>query len=453
MNLSSLAAQALNKFTAEPKPAYKIQVEGVDITTTLQGRLIQLTVTDKRGMEADEVEIELDDHDGKLQLPEKGAKMRVYIGWEAGGLTDKGAYTIDTVEHTGAPDKLVLRGSSTASGSGLKTQRERSWHKVTVKDIVCTIADECDLSPAVSDVLAGEKIEHLDQTNETGANLLTRLAKMFDAVATVKDDHLLFFPAGGGVSVSGKPLGTLAITRADGDQHRFMNADGEAYTAVRATYNDVNLGVKGEVDWGAQEDATERKAPAPTRATASGQYKSLSITKKSRAAALREAKKQWKALKKNRAAKGAYTGVTVNYHDRNLAVTGTVRYGQAEESAAQARARRRADKDREANAPRAAIDHSADNLKTLRHVYASKENAKRAARAEWRRLQRGVATFSLTLARGRADILPDQIATLSGWKPQIDSSEWVVTQVVHVISDGGFTSAPEFEIRATELPG
>ena len=74
-------------------------------------------------------------------------------------------------------------------------------------------------------------IEHIDQTNESDANLLTRLANMFDAVFTVKDGKLLFLKTGFGVSASGKPLPAVHITRTSGDQHRFGVADREVRPA------------------------------------------------------------------------------------------------------------------------------------------------------------------------------------------------------------------------------
>jgi len=51
-----------------------------------------------------------------------------------------------------------------------------------------------------------------------------------------------------------------------------------------------------------------------------------------------------------------------------------------------------------------------DNIYLLRHTYATKTNAERAAQAKWQQLQRGVAKFSLQLAQGRPDLIPDIIA-------------------------------------------
>ncbi|WP_244859255.1 hypothetical protein [Shewanella dokdonensis] len=64
------------------QPDYRIVVDGKDISSKLRPRLISLTLEDKRGFEADTLELQLDDSDGQLQLPRKGASMQVLLGWQ-----------------------------------------------------------------------------------------------------------------------------------------------------------------------------------------------------------------------------------------------------------------------------------------------------------------------------------------------------------------------------------
>ncbi len=59
MNFSS---ELLNK--GNKTPAFSISIEGRDITTVLDNRLMSLTLTDNRGFEADQLDLELDDADG-----------------------------------------------------------------------------------------------------------------------------------------------------------------------------------------------------------------------------------------------------------------------------------------------------------------------------------------------------------------------------------------------------
>jgi len=87
----------------------------------------------------------------------------------------------------------------------------------------------------------------------------------------------------------------------------------------------------------------------------------------------------------------------------------------------------------------------------LRHTYASKYNAQRAAKANWERIQRGVATFSIQLARGRADIYPEAPVTVSGFKKEIDEANWTLVKVTHSLNNSGFTTALDLEIKIDDL--
>lgn len=436
-----ISPTALSTRNVHPRPIYRVEIDGTDITATLQGRLISLTLTDNRGFEADQVDIELDDADGLLDLPSRKAGLRVWIGWAASGLVYKGSYVVDEIEHAGAPDTLTIRARSADLRTGLTTQRDRSWHAVTVGTLVQTLADENALTPAVDAALAAQTIDHIDQTDESAVNLLTRLAEQFDAIATVKDGRLLFTRAAGGRTVSGKALPVVTLTRADGDQHRFSIADRQSYSGVRATYHDIDAAVKGEVTWGDEENEKESPTTAKQTAVDTSKYKLLPTTYRSRAAARQAVRKEWARLEKNTAARGSYTGAKANWIDRNIGKTGQEIAGQSGDDG-------RTDTE---SADGNAIERSADNVKTLRHVYANKANALRAARTEWRRIQRGVASFSITLAHGRPDLFPDVPAAVTGFKRAINDTHWIITRAVHQLAEGGYTTALELEVKATEL--
>ncbi|WP_341743110.1 contractile injection system protein, VgrG/Pvc8 family [Azonexus hydrophilus] len=435
---------------------WRVAVGDREVTSTDERkRLISLTHTDQRGFEADSLDIDLDDSDGALAMPAKGVEITLAFGWSGDGLVEKGKYIVAEVAHRGTPDVLSIRATSADLAAGLSTQRERAWHETTFGAIVRTIADENGLKPLVHASLDSIAIEHEDQTNESSASFLTRLAKRYDAYATVKQNSLIVSPAGTGITATGREIPPLLITRQTGDGHSFLVADRDTYAGVRALYNDVDRAIKGEVVWGDSEDAIERKAPAtPAAATPNGQFKTLPNTYPTRARALRVARSEWQKLKANKASRAAYIGIKAKYDDRNLGVSGEVTYGQADDDRRSSAAKRQAEADAvKAKGSDSAFERTADNLKTLRHVYATKANAERAARAEWRRLQRGAASFTYIPAVGLPEACPDMPAVLSGWKPEIDGSNWIVTKVTNTITaDGGYGQALEFEVKATELP-
>lgn len=329
---------------AYPVPAFRLTVDGIDIARLISPRLMGMELTDNRGVEADQLSITLSDHDGLLTIPPKGAVLRLWLGWSDTGLVDKGTYTVDETEHSGAPDVLSIRARSADLRKGLKTKRERSWSNTTLGDVLGDIAIGNGLTATIAGALDGLPILQLDQANESDANLISRLGEEFDAVASVKAGCLLCLPAGGGKTASGMDLPHITLTREDGDQHRYLQADRDSYDGVRAYYYDVNSAKKQE-----------------------------------------------------------------------------------------------------------AIAGGGDNLKDLRHTYSDQQSALRAARAEFRRLQRGSATLSYTLAMGRPDLIPELTYTLQGVKAEIDEIIWYGGNVQHSLSaDGGYTVSLELESKLPE---
>lgn len=68
-----------------------------------------------------------------------------------------------------------------------------------------------------------------------------------------------------------------------------------------------------------------------------------------------------------------------------------------------------------------------ENVLVLSRTYANRANAERAAKMQWERLQHGVATFSIQLARGRTDLYTEMSVKASGFKQPIDAGEWIIT--------------------------
>lgn len=322
-------------------PAFRLSVDGLDIAAKISPRLISLELTDNRGMEADQLSLQLSDHDGLLALPRHGAVIRLWLGWSDSGLVDKGSYTVDEVEHSGAPNVLSIRARSADLRQGLKTKRERTWTATTLGAVMNDIALGNDLKPTVDKAMQALDIAQLEQANESDANLITRLAEEFDAV---KAGSLVCLPIGGGKTASGVALPHVTLTRAEGDQHRYLQADRGSYDGVRAYYYDLNK--------------AERKE---------------------------------------------------------------------------------------------AVAGGGDNLKDLRHTYSDRSSALRAARSEWARVQRGRATLSYTLAKGRAELMPEMTYSLQGVKAEIADAHWRGVSIRHSMNaDSGYSASIDLESRCQD---
>lgn len=93
------------------------------------------------------------------------------------------------------------------------------------------------------------------------------------------------------------------------------------------------------------------------------------------------------------------------------------------------------------------IEGADGNVFIMRKTFQSEDAARRAAAAKWQQLQRGAAEFSITLARGRAELYPEMHATVTGFKPDIDAQDWIISKVEHDVDGNGFTTQLNFEAK------
>nr|DAN31708.1 MAG TPA: tail protein [Caudoviricetes sp.] len=228
-------------------PVAKLSINGKPFNTDALSRIISISLTDKSGFEADELTVSLSDHDGKLALPPKSAEITIALGYIETGVVDKGSYKITEVSWSGAPDTLHITAQSADTSDRFSEAKEKSWHKTSLKEIIESIAAANSYTPIIGKAYQDEKIDHIDQSNESDAAFLSRLAERYDAIATVKHGRLLFVSSGEATTASGQPLPTIRITRNSGDQYTFRYSNTESYNAVRAYYIDKQTGKKHEV--------------------------------------------------------------------------------------------------------------------------------------------------------------------------------------------------------------
>lgn len=221
---------------AQIAPAFMLTLDGHDITANLSRRLVSLTMTDNRGFEADQLDIELDDSDGLVAMPARGAVLSLSLGWKGAALLGKGQFTVDEVEHRGAPDTLTIRARSADFRGSLNSRRETSYHDTTLGAVVTQIALRNRLTASLAQGFAEITIPHIDQSQESDIKFLARLAERNGAEVSVKASKLLFLKAGRGVTANGKPIPMMTIERGDGDRHQFAIADRNAYSGVTANW-------------------------------------------------------------------------------------------------------------------------------------------------------------------------------------------------------------------------
>ncbi|OUY08718.1 contractile injection system protein, VgrG/Pvc8 family [Acinetobacter populi] len=88
------------------------------------------------------------------------------------------------------------------------------------------------------------------------------------------------------------------------------------------------------------------------------------------------------------------------------------------------------------------------NCKELRYTCRDKQSAELAANAEFNRSKRAAKSFSMTLARGNPNIIPEQQIIVEGFKPSINEIVWLGTTISHNLdANDGYTTDIECEIQ------
>lgn len=221
--------------------------DGTDLAARVNPRLLGLSLTEKREDDADEINLTLSNTDGLLAVPRTGVRLALALGWESGadvpvGLVDKGRFTIDEIELSGPPDTIAIRGRSADFTGALRKRETRSWRETTLGSILGEIAARHNRFARIGGGLAERVISVIEQEGKSDMAFVRDLGKRYDAIATWKDDFLLFLPIGGAASASGAPLAGLVLTRRDGWAWSFREGQRESYAGAEAQWHDDAAG-------------------------------------------------------------------------------------------------------------------------------------------------------------------------------------------------------------------
>jgi len=210
------------------------------------------------------MEIVLADPTGSMQRPSKGATVSIWLGYESGnrlgdrvidrlpslpdgiagrlqpGLTKMGDFVVDEVEIANPPRQITVRGNAIdlRATSKPKARKREHYEEETVESLVGKLASEMGYGSAVHPDLAGKEVPYFDRDAESPMSAVTRLARRFDAVATVKEGVLGFVPAGIGETASGSPIPPINLSESVCTRWRFGITDRSKYAAVEARYHD-----------------------------------------------------------------------------------------------------------------------------------------------------------------------------------------------------------------------
>jgi len=225
------------------KPAFRLIANRTDVTAKIADRLIRITTTDEAGFKSDTLSVVLDNRDFVIEVPGKGAKLELFLGYE-NTLKNIGIFIVDEVASSGPPSTLTIKAKAADMRAGLKVRKTRSWTTETIAEIVAIIAAEHSLAPRVSGPLgsivpAPVPYGQIDQSNESDLHFLTRLARQYDAVAKPVFDHFIFVPRGEAKSASGQVMSIGVLEETSITRWSVRAPDRGKYKGVKAYWMDA----------------------------------------------------------------------------------------------------------------------------------------------------------------------------------------------------------------------
>ncbi|MBR1734602.1 MAG: hypothetical protein IJ730_04035 [Alphaproteobacteria bacterium] len=190
----------------ELTPDFSIIINGSN--TFPKDRVLSISTNDQAGIVSDSCEIELDDFDGALQLPNTEAKFVVSLGYKETGLTQIGTYFVKEITIDGAQKKVKISGN--AAPKSMRTQNSKT-NIGGLKNYVNAMSDNFDLEAAFDDDLEEIDLENYPQFAESDMSYATRISQKIGAVAKPADGHLVFSKDMEGKSASGNNLPEKSI--------------------------------------------------------------------------------------------------------------------------------------------------------------------------------------------------------------------------------------------------
>ncbi|MGX2039865.1 phage late control D family protein [Methylocaldum sp. MU1018] len=260
--MAALTDQLPTAVAKVPHPVFVLSYEQKNITRDVTPYVRSVTYTDYLSGQSDELEVELEDADGRWVrhwYPGKGDTLSLKIGYEAAPLLPCGAFEIDEIEFAQPPATVSIRGLATGIKKSVRTRAGRAYENTTLAAIAQRIAkrNKLTLTGKIRDI----RIDRVTQYQERDVEFLTRLAREYGYAFKIVGSKLVFTELAdlrdGGTVATLEATDLIAI--------RLRDKIKDIYQEAKVKYHDpktkklVVYGVKGDQVTEVGQTTTARK--------------------------------------------------------------------------------------------------------------------------------------------------------------------------------------------------
>lgn len=187
------SASSTSGVAAIPRPVFTLVYGQRDITTDITPYVTSVTYSDNLSGQSDELEVALEDTDGRwvdAWYPGKGDVLTLHLGYAGAPLLACGAFEIDEIEFSRPPSTVTIRALATGIKKPVRTHNNRPFEGTTLKAIAQSIAKRNQLT--LTGCIREIPIDRITQYQERDLEFLARLAREYGYVFKVRGDRLVF---------------------------------------------------------------------------------------------------------------------------------------------------------------------------------------------------------------------------------------------------------------------
>ena len=252
---------------------YVVNINGNDISSLLSPILISLSTTDKEGTSSDTCEIEIDDTDGRIVMPEKKAKITILIGWFGGAVSEVFRGEVDEVRSRGdrgSGRKITISGKGMDTTGKAKQRQTRHMDNMNLQAALRKAGETAGITDIrVDPQLASIMRPYWHMDAESFLHFGQRIANEVGGTFKISDNRAIMARRGSGQSVTGQTLPSVTAKWGDNliswditpsmGRPRYKEVRGRYYDRAAATWRNVQVQVPDE---GAEASTTRRHTSA-----------------------------------------------------------------------------------------------------------------------------------------------------------------------------------------------